>query len=381
MDRLSLKKCVVVTCFDEQQPGFLDFSYRIHALSRNFELSIISKAALCQPELANIVADYHVIPTQHGKLGWLHYLLKCAYSIHQINPDVVVLLHSALSPLSWMVRHPTCLYWNEHPFNLMRLPPAKGSLKYHLTKLFHVVFFAGAKRADLVMPIGEEHQLDLIANGVASEKIQMIYMGVSEAFLPLSKPARNNADLHLIYVGTVSEERGRDVMMRAIRLLTDENIPVKLTIVGADEQEIKRCHSIMMSLGIEQAINVVGRVSGDQIPSYLARADAAICIWQPNAWNQFNPPTKLFEYLVAGLPVLANNIATHRRYIQAWQNGLIFEYSPESLAGAAKALHDASHQLPKMRASTLATSKAYLWSELERVFIGHILKLTSPRIR
>ena len=35
------KTCIVVTCFDENQPGFLDFSYRIIALAKQYQLTII----------------------------------------------------------------------------------------------------------------------------------------------------------------------------------------------------------------------------------------------------------------------------------------------------------------------------------------------------
>ncbi len=114
--------CVVVTCFDEHQPGFLDFSYRIAALASEYQLSILSKKALNQPELMLSDASYYVIDTGDGKLGWVRYLMKSVAMINKLSPAIVVLLHSALSPISVFVRNiPTCLYWNEHPTNLMHV--------------------------------------------------------------------------------------------------------------------------------------------------------------------------------------------------------------------------------------------------------------------
>lgn len=375
----NLKNCVVITCFDENQPGYLDFSYRIMALSKAYQLTVISHGEITQPELLIENVSYHTLVKHNGKLGWLRYIVKCAAFINQQKPDVVVLLHSAVAPVALLVRKiPTCLYWNEHPTNLMHMPVQFAPIRKLLTRLLHQFVFFGAKKSTVVMPIGEDHQEDLTKHGILIQQIRMIYMGVSADFLPANIRVKHNQTSHndsiirLIYVGTVSESRGRDVMLDAMKMIADKRLNLHLTIVGASADELHYCCQRIDTLSIQSHVKVVGKVPGSEIPNYLAQADAAVCLWHASPWNQFNPPTKLFEYLVAGLPVLANNIRTHARYVWDGHNGFVFEYDAKSLAVVLEHLHNQMDVIPVMQQKALQTGQRYLWPKLESIFLTEI---------
>lgn len=375
------KTCIVVTCFDENQPGYLDFSYRIAALASAYQLIVVSHGVITQPELLLQNVTYRVIDKRNGKLGWLRYIVKCAIFIRQQNLGVVVLLHSAVAPVALLVgKTPACLYWNEHPSNLMHLPAEFSPISTKLTHFLHQLIFLGAKKCAVVMPIGEDHQEDLLKHGVSALKIRMIYMGVSVEFLPENHPVEkakisdDGSAIKLIYVGTVSESRGRDVMLDAMKLIADKQLKLHLTIVGASPQQLQYCQQRIDALSLQTYVKVIGKVSGTEIPHYLAQADAAICLWQASPWNQFNPPTKLFEYLVAGLPVLASNIRTHTRYVQDGHNGFIFAYDARALALVLEHLHNQSDQIPLMQQQALQSGQQYLWPTLEPLFLAEIRK-------
>ncbi len=381
-------KCVVVTCFSESQPGYLDFSYRLQALAKHFQMTILSQDMLTQTELMIEGANYVAVGRKSGKLGWLSYLNQCASHIRNQQPDLVVLLHSSASPISLMIgRIPTCLYWNEHPTNLMHIAKGFSPVRNTLARMAHWLVFYGAKHSDLVMPIGEEHQADLIRHGVKPAKINMLYMGVADDFMQKdSTPgSQQTKPIHLIYIGTVSQARGRDVMLNAMALLVKEtaiyqqgNLP-KLTIIGATESELLFCRQRIEDLKMTAFVHVEGRLPGHQIPQYLADADVGICLWEQNQWNEFNPPTKLFEYLVAGLPVLASNIRTHTRYIQHWQNGLIFDYDETSLAHAILQLRINQDQLGALKKQAVISGRQYRWSKIEPFFLAAIQNLMAAK--
>lgn len=369
-------KCVVITCFDAHQPGYLDFAYRIAALAKVYQLIVVSQHALNQPEFQSIAAQHHVISHRGGKLGWFTYLIKCARLARKHKPAVLVLLHSATAPITLLTSHiPTCVYWNEHPSNLMQVSAQQLAFKNGLTKWLHKLIFLGAQRASVVMPIGEAHADDLLHHGVAPNNISLCYMGVADQFL-INNPVQINSNvIRLVYTGTVSEARGRDVMLQAMKRVADAQLPVHLCIVGASEAELLYCQQAIQTMHLQGFVEVVGRVAGNEIPHYLAQADAAICLWQASPWTLFNPPTKLFEYLVAGLPVLASNIRTHTRYISHGENGLIFDYNAESLAQAITHLCHRIAQLPAMKVQARHTGEPYLWRTLESVFLNTIRKV------
>jgi len=380
MKKIGLKKCIVVTCFDQNQPGYLDFSYRIASLAKDYQLTIVSLHEITQSELLLKNISYRVFTVSAGKLGWASYLIKNAMFIRQQKPDVVMLLHSAAAPIVLLIGNiPTCLYWNEHPTNLVHLPTKFAPIRRIVTLALYKILFTSARKASVVMPIGEEHRDDLCKHKVEPQKIVMLYMGVSDQFLlkQTTKEHDTNQTVHLMYLGTVSKVRGRDVMLEAMSILAKKNVGVHLTIVGANQEQLDYCKERILELQIAGMVTVLGRVPGNRIPDYLIQADFGICLWEQNIWNEFNPPTKLFEYLVAGVPVLASNIRTHTRYVQDWKNGLIFDYDAHSLARVIIELDKNKNNIYTFKKHAAESGQRFLWSKLEPTFLASIHTLAT----
>jgi glycosyltransferase involved in cell wall biosynthesis len=69
-------------------------------------------------------------------------------------------------------------------------------------------------------------------------------------------------------------------------------------------------------------VTITGRVSFEQIGHYLQQACVGWVSWQPFAKNEKNIPTKLFEYMAYGLPVVTSDLASVRPFIRQGVNGL-----------------------------------------------------------
>lgn len=376
----SIKKtCIVVTCFDENQPGFLDFSYRIQSLATRYQLIVVSNFLLTQSELIVESVEYVVIKTNPNRLGWLNYLWHCAVYIRSQQPSLAVLLHSMAAPIALLINKiPSITYWNEHPTHVAPVPIGVSPIKYLLRWTIRWLMYKGAAKSALTMTIGEAHQSDLIAFGCSVDKLQMIYMGVDKRFCKVAESKKlrlADAPLQLLYVGSVQKDRGRDVMLEAVAVVNKINKIVHLTIVGANDGQIKICKEIIKKLGAENDVSIHGRVSGIKVPNFMANADVGLCIWDNLPWYQFNPPTKLFEYLVAGLPVMASNIKTHTQYIKDDVNGVIFEYNSVSLAKSIKRLWQNRADLLQMKQHAVNDSTVYLWHNIEPIFIDAIERL------
>ena len=373
MNQTSLKSCVVVTCFAENQPGYLDFSYRIRALATNYQLTLVSNFQLTQTELQYPNVNYVVIDGGHGWLGWIRYLWRCICLIRRQRPGLAVLLHSMLSPVAILIGSiPTITYWNEHPTHIAPEPGRFAPLVAGIRAAIRWLMFQGARLSSLVMPIGEAHRDDLLSHGCTTDKTRLIYMGVEESFVGVADPAGSRdpaAPIRLVYVGSVQKDRGRDVMLEAMALANRDGRIAQLTIVGADAGQLQYCQQAVQRLGIGNAVTIYGRVPGDRIPGFLGEADAGLCLWEDLPWYRFNPPTKLFEYLVAGLPVLASDIRTHTQYVRDGENGLIFEYGSAGLAAAIRRIWALREDLPRMKLRAVEASSSYRWSNIEPVFL------------
>nr|WP_314544153.1 glycosyltransferase family 4 protein [uncultured Massilia sp.] len=375
---MSKPDCIVLTYFVDRQPGFLDFLYRIRALGRRYNVTLVSRISLDQPEWDGIEAQRVVFPRSESRRDWVRYLFDCAAFVRRRPGQRVILLASTLAPVALLVRgRPVALYWNEHPTHFSPDPADASLPKLLLRRATRAAMFAGARRAGVVMPIGEAHRDDLLANGVAAERLRMIYMGVHAGFVPEGERAGGGAAVRLIYVGTIARERGRDVMLEGLALAARRGVPAHLTLVGADDEQVAYCVDYAARLGIAAQVTVTGRVPGTEIPRWLRAADAGVCLWEDRPWWRFNPPTKLFEYLVAGLPVLASDIRTHTAYLQDGRDGFIFDYSAAGFSAAVERLHARRAELAALSAHAAEAGDRFVWDRLEPNFLATVDRLGS----
>ncbi len=177
------RECIVITRFSKDQPGFLDFSYRIKALARHYRVTVVSDFPLNHAELLVPQVQYVVLPGGEGRPGWLRYLWECGKLLRTRRPHCAVLLHSAVAPVSLLARGvATALYWNEHPSHFAAVPDDAGFARRVLRSVLRWLAFEGARKARLVMPIGEAHAEDLLSHGCIPQRVRLIYMGVDAAF-------------------------------------------------------------------------------------------------------------------------------------------------------------------------------------------------------
>jgi glycosyltransferase involved in cell wall biosynthesis len=73
--------------------------------------------------------------------------------------------------------------------------------------------------------------------------------------------------------------------------------------------------------GLEEAVRFVGRVPFDEVGRHLERAAVGWVTWQPYPKNQKNVPTKLFEYMAYGLPVVSSDLDSTRRFVEDGVSG------------------------------------------------------------
>ncbi|BCL74676.1 hypothetical protein JHS3_04120 [Jeongeupia sp. HS-3] len=371
-------RIVIATWFYEGQPGFLDFKYRIEALARRYQVTLLLRHECFRSEFADLPLTIQVLHTKGTSVReQFGFLRRCARTVKNDSADLLVLLGSQLALCAYMVKSvPTLLYWNEHPTHFF-YPDYRNPLKRLVYRSLLRGNYAAGKRVTRVMPIGEAHREDLIANGVPAARAELIYMGVEDRFGYLAK-VNSGPALRLVYTGTVIKERGRDVMLEGVALARRQGLDVRLTIVGAGEDQLVYCRDYASTLGIADAVDIVGRVPGSAIPAYLAEADVGICIWEDRVWWRFNPPTKLFEYLVAGLPVMASRIRTHTDYIHDGANGWIFDYDAAAFAECLQRIQDQRAELPAVSLRAHGSGQRYLWSHIEPQFLAVVDDALNP---
>ena len=87
-------------------------------------------------------------------------------------------------------------------------------------------------------------------------------------------------------------------------------------------------------------------------------------------------PNKLFEYSMAGLPVIVSNMLEMSRFVRKNRTGVVArDESPDTIVEAIDELMQM--KLPSLKSNAFDAAKQYCWEEQEKVMISNYLKLFS----
>ena len=125
------------------------------------------------------------------------------------------------------------------------------------------------------------------------------------------------------FVGTLKPWHGVPALVEAFARLRDAFPNARLLIVG-DGPERDALKTRVSELGLEGVTHFTGAVAAEQIPGLLAAMDIAVAPY-PRLERFYFSPLKVYEYMAAGLAVVASRIGQLSEIIHAGRNGLLCE--------------------------------------------------------
>ncbi len=123
------------------------------------------------------------------------------------------------------------------------------------------------------------------------------------------------------FLGTLKPWHGLDNLFRAFRILYRGDASYRLLIVG-DGPMRRSLEKSARSMGMHAAVEFSGDVAHDEVPELLARMDVGVAPYSALPGFYFSP-LKLFEYMAAGLPVVASDIGQIREIVTNRKTGLL----------------------------------------------------------
>lgn len=222
---------------------------------------------------------------------------------------------------------------------------------------------------------------DYIASlGLPLKLITVIPNGVSPSDFSASPlPSRENRIPTLLYIGTLADWQGLDVMIKALPKILEKH-EVRLRIVGRGRSRQRKILSKQIrKTGVEGSVIVQPAVPHHEIPALLAEAD--ICV-APLGFNDRNVtqgacPIKVLEYMAGGRPLLASNLPIVRELAREDMDALLFSPNdPDDFAKQALTLLD-DFELSKRLADS-ASERAltkFTWHESQKKLLKVYQKL------
>jgi glycosyltransferase involved in cell wall biosynthesis len=172
---------------------------------------------------------------------------------------------------------------------------------------------------------------------------------------------------HFAYVGYISEVRNIFGMMNAVSRLQNEAARLRLVGSFAISQTEGRARSMKEW---HSSVIFEGWASRERVGQILGEVRAGLVVLKPVEHEMLTLPIKLFEYMAAGLPVIASDFPLWRSIVEGANCGLLVDpLEPASIATAMQWVLDHPDEALEMgRRGRRAVETDFNWEpEAERL--------------
>lgn len=215
----------------------------------------------------------------------------------------------------------------------------EGNLKYKFTRALEDYVIS---KADHVAVICEGLKKDLIARGIAEDKITIspngVDMGVFGKAKPRDKKLYEKLNLPgkdvLGFIGSFYDYEGLDDLITAMPLLREKGSDAALLLVGGGPMEESLRAQAQASAAAEH-IHFLGRVPHEEVEKYYSLIDILAYPRKNMRLTDLVTPLKPLEAMAQSKLVLASDVGGHKELIEDGVTGSLFAADdPKSLANA-----------------------------------------------
>lgn len=208
-------------------------------------------------------------------------------------------------------------------------------LKYHYPALQSTPLMAKIReqelatlgQSDAIICPSDVTRAYLVSLGVPRSAATVIPNGVNaREFAPTPLPPADEHIPTLLYIGTLADWQGLEVLLAAVPFVLAE-CQVQVRIVGRGRSRQRKLLARQIrKLGLEGYVSVEPAVPHHEVPALIAAADVCIA---PLALNDRNVtqgccPIKVLEYMASGRPLVASNLPVVRELAREEVDALLF---------------------------------------------------------
>jgi len=186
--------------------------------------------------------------------------------------------------------------------------------------------------------------------------------------IPFSRQELGVVNDHILLIiqgAGINVDRGGEELIEAVSMIAN----VSLLIVGSGDI-IGILQKRITELKLEKRVKLISRVPWNELMRYTKSADLGVTLDKNSNPNyNFSLPNKLFDYINAGIPVLASDLPEIRKLIEKYKCGIIIkEVSPQEIRSAIIELINNKLLLSKLKNNAVKASEELNWeSECEKV--------------
>jgi glycosyltransferase involved in cell wall biosynthesis len=191
---------------------------------------------------------------------------------------------------------------------------------------------------------------------------------------PMGLPPRTFEGLHLLYIGTLFQRDLQKTVDGLALFLRDLPPPAAVTydIVGdGPEADRLRIEEAIRRAGLAERVRCHGRIPYPRLSGLAGQCNVGVAFVPLTDHFRSQPVTKVYEYLLAGMPVIATDNPQVRPVLNP-SNGVLHQDTPEGFAAALREVW--SRRASYDSALISEDARRYSWESIVHENLGPYLE-------
>ncbi len=196
------------------------------------------------------------------------------------------------------------------------------------TRLIEKVVYKGVDGISALTPRIRDY---VQSYGVPASRIRVLPAGVDvERFSPgpgndtlVSGWGISRSDRVILFMGTIYRFSGLDRVIEDFPSLLSRHPNAKLLVVGKGE-DTDRLRVLSEKVGVGSNVVFTGVQDYQLLPDFIRSSDLCINPFRLNAITQDILPTKLFQYLACGRPLIATELPGTKPFLRGEGEGVVY---------------------------------------------------------
>ncbi|MFA3783064.1 glycosyltransferase [Melioribacteraceae bacterium 4301-Me] len=190
-----------------------------------------------------------------------------------------------------------------------------------LQKIIKLIESLLIKRVDLILTTGEMDSAFInnfykVKNTLVIRNLPLYQKSFEKINLRQMYNIPNDKVI-LLYQGVLIGGRGIKLIMSIIK-----EVPEAVLILFGDGEEKVNFKNLAFNLGIDDRVIFGGTIPQKQLINYTSGGDIGIALIENISISYYHAlPNKLFEYIMAGLPVLSSNLPQMKNIVENYKVG------------------------------------------------------------
>jgi teichuronic acid biosynthesis glycosyltransferase TuaC len=189
-----------------------------------------------------------------------------------------------------------------------------------------------ARQCDFHIAISEVVRKEITYFVDQPSKLRVIPDGIDASVFTLPRGPRRSQRKHILFVGIIRPVKGMDILLRALRLLTDRGHDEKLLLIGesfypAYRKEYERLQRMAIDLGLGERVEFMGAKPLDELVRQMQQSKVLVLPSRKESLGMV-----LVEALACGTPVVATRCGGPEDIVNDRVGVLVRPEDPEALA-------------------------------------------------